>query len=62
MGVAGTYTACGKENIMIVVLKKEASKAKQDQLIDWLKGMGLGIHIQIWEVVETDRIRPGIER
>jgi 3-deoxy-7-phosphoheptulonate synthase len=34
---------------MIVVLKKEASKAKQDQLIDWLKGMGLGIHISVGE-------------
>ena len=34
---------------MIVVLKKEASQAKKDQLIDWLKGMGLGIHISVGE-------------
>ena len=30
---------------MIVVLKHGADKEKQDQLIDWLKGQGLGIHI-----------------
>ena len=30
---------------MIVVLKKDANKEKQDKLIDWLKGMGLGIHV-----------------
>lgn len=30
---------------MIVVLKADAVKEKQDQLIDWLKGMGLGIHV-----------------
>ena len=32
---------------MIVVLKKDANKEKQDKLIDWLKGMGLGIHISV---------------
>ena len=30
---------------MIVVLKHGADKEKQDQLVDWLKGQGLGIHI-----------------
>ena len=34
---------------MIVVLKKDANKEKQDKLIDWLKGMGLGIHISVGE-------------
>lgn len=30
---------------MIVVLKPEVAKEKRDQLVDWLKGMGLGVHI-----------------
>lgn len=30
---------------MIVVMKAGVQKEKQDQLIEWLKGMGLGIHI-----------------
>ena len=30
---------------MIVVLKADASKNKQDQLVEWLKGMGLGTHV-----------------
>lgn len=30
---------------MIVVLKPNVAKEKQDQLVDWLKGMGLGVHI-----------------
>ena len=30
---------------MIVVLKPNVAKEKQDQLIDWLKSMGLGVHI-----------------
>ena len=34
---------------MIVVLRKDANKAKQDQLIEWLKGMGLGIHVSVGE-------------
>ena len=30
---------------MIVALKRGASPEKESQLIDWLKGMGLGVHI-----------------
>ena len=30
---------------MIVALKRGASPEKEAQLIDWLKGMGLGVHI-----------------
>ncbi len=30
---------------MIVVLKPDANKEKQDQLVEWLKGTGLGVHI-----------------
>ena len=30
---------------MIVVLKPNVSPAKQAQLIDWLKGYGLGVHV-----------------
>lgn len=30
---------------MIVVLKPNVQKEKQDQLVDWLKGQGLGVHI-----------------
>jgi len=30
---------------MIVVLKSNVAKEKQDQLVDWLKSMGLGIHV-----------------
>ncbi len=30
---------------MIVVLKQDASKAKQEQLVEWLKSMGLGTHV-----------------
>ena len=30
---------------MIVVMKQGVSTEKQDQLISWLKGMGLGIHV-----------------
>lgn len=30
---------------MIVVLKPQAGKEKQDQLIDWLSEMGLGVHV-----------------
>ena len=34
---------------MIVALKPGVQKEKQDQLIDWLKGMGLDIHISTGE-------------
>ncbi len=34
---------------MIVVMKKDADKAKQDRLVDWLKSMGLGIHVSVGE-------------
>ena len=34
---------------MIVVVNSSASKEKQDRLIDWLKSMGLGIHISVGE-------------
>ena len=34
---------------MIVVLKPHVSKERQDQLVDWLKGMGLGVHISAGE-------------
>lgn len=30
---------------MIVVLKSNTAKEKQDQLVDWFKGMNLGVHI-----------------
>lgn len=30
---------------MIVVMKAGVQKEKQDQLVEWLKGMGLGIHV-----------------
>jgi len=30
---------------MIVVLKTDASHQKQEQLVEWLKGMGLGTHV-----------------
>ena len=30
---------------MIVVLKENVEKEKQDQLVDWLKSLGLGVHI-----------------
>ena len=30
---------------MIVVLKSNVAKEKQNQLVDWLKGMNLGVHI-----------------
>ena len=30
---------------MIVVLKSNVAKEKQEQLVDWLKSMGLGIHV-----------------
>ena len=30
---------------MIVVLKPNANEDRQKQLMDWLKGMGLGIHV-----------------
>ena len=30
---------------MIVVLKSNVMKEKQDQLVDWLKSMNLGVHI-----------------
>lgn len=30
---------------MIVVLKPEVGEEKQDQLINWFKGMGLGVHV-----------------
>ena len=29
---------------MIVVIRKDAEQEKKNQLIDWLKGMGLGVH------------------
>ncbi|MBR4703128.1 MAG: 3-deoxy-7-phosphoheptulonate synthase [Oscillospiraceae bacterium] len=32
---------------MIVVIRSDASKDKQDRLIDWLKSMGLGIHVSV---------------
>ena len=34
---------------MIVVIKSNASPEKQEQLISWLKGMGLGIHLSVGE-------------
>ena len=34
---------------MIVVIKSNASSEKQEQLISWLKGMGLGIHLSVGE-------------
>ena len=34
---------------MIVVLKPNVSPAKQAQLIDWLKGYGLGVHVSTGE-------------
>jgi len=34
---------------MIVVLKASASKARQEQLTEWLKSMGLGIHVSSGE-------------
>ena len=34
---------------MIVVIKKDADKEKQDRLVDWLKTMGLGIHVSVGE-------------
>ncbi len=30
---------------MIVIMKPNVSEAKQQQLIDWLRGMGIGIHV-----------------
>ena len=32
---------------MIVVMKANADKEKQDRLVDWLKSMGLGIHVSV---------------
>ncbi len=32
---------------MIVVLKPNVGKEKQDRLVGWLKGMGLGVHISV---------------
>jgi len=34
---------------MIVVLKPNVAKEKQKQLIDWLRGMGLGVHVSTGE-------------
>jgi len=34
---------------MIVVLKPNVSQAKQDQLVDWLKSNGLGVHVSTGE-------------
>ena len=34
---------------MIVVLKPEVSKEKRSQLIDWIKEMGLDVHISVGE-------------
>ena len=34
---------------MIVVLKTNVEEEKRDQLIDWLKGLGLGVHISSGE-------------
>ncbi|MCQ2519591.1 MAG: 3-deoxy-7-phosphoheptulonate synthase [Lachnospiraceae bacterium] len=34
---------------MIVVLKNNVEEEKRNQLIDWLKGMGLGVHISTGE-------------
>ncbi len=34
---------------MIVVLKANTQKQKQDQLIEWLKGMNLGVHVSAGE-------------
>ena len=34
---------------MIVVMKANADKEKQDRLVDWLKSMGLGIHVSVGE-------------
>lgn len=34
---------------MIVVLKPNVAEEKKDQLIDWLKGMGLDVHISVGE-------------
>ena len=30
---------------MVVALKRNVSEEKRNQLIQWLKGMGLGVHI-----------------
>ena len=30
---------------MVVALKRNVSEEKRAQLIDWLKGMGIGVHI-----------------
>ncbi len=34
---------------MIVVLKQNVGEEKQDHLIDWLKGMGIGVHVSSGE-------------
>jgi len=34
---------------MIVVMKENVNQDRQNQLIDWLKGMGLGVHISAGE-------------
>ncbi len=34
---------------MIVVIRSDAGKDKQERLIDWLKSMGLGIHVSVGE-------------
>ena len=34
---------------MIVVMKNGVDKEKQDRLVDWLKSMGLGIHVSVGE-------------
>ena len=34
---------------MIVVLKPNVEKDRHDQLIDWLKGQNLGVHISVGE-------------
>ncbi|MBP5357480.1 MAG: 3-deoxy-7-phosphoheptulonate synthase, partial [Clostridia bacterium] len=34
---------------MVVALKSNVAKEKQDQLVDWFKSMGLGVHISTGE-------------
>ena len=39
------FTVNKEEIIMIVVLKRGAEQDKREQLINWLKNQGLGVHI-----------------
>ena len=38
-----------EESKMIVVMKQNVNEDRQNQLIEWLKGMGLGVHISAGE-------------